>query len=208
MTPKFPSAPSQERQELRRRVLTRRDGLPAADRRRKSLAAIDRLLALPQLAGIDTFFVYVAFRSEVETRPLIARLLAGGKKVAVPLTRTSPPGLEAFRLGDPDRDLRPGYCGIPEPDPARLDRVEPAAIGAVVLPGSVFDRQGGRLGYGGGYYDRFLAGVPGALRIGLAFELQVVPAVPLESHDQRVDLLVTEEGVALSDRSDRSDSSD
>jgi 5-formyltetrahydrofolate cyclo-ligase len=195
MKPLSPAA-RLERQELRRRILARRDNLPASDRQRKSLAAADRLWQLDRLSLIHTLFIYVSFRSELETLPLIRRLLSAGKQVAVPLTRTSPPRLEAFLLGDPDRDLRPGYCSIPEPDPARLLRVEPATIEAVILPGSVFDRQGGRLGYGGGYYDRFLAtAAPAALRIGLAFELQVVAAVPLEPHDERLDLLVTEEGV-------------
>jgi 5-formyltetrahydrofolate cyclo-ligase len=195
MTSSPAPAAGTERQELRRRILTSRDRLSPADRHRQSLATIDRLWQLPRFADIHTYFIYVAFRSEVETLPLIKRLLAAGRQVAVPLTRTSPPHLEGYLLGDPDRDLRPGSFGIPEPDPARLPRVEPAAIEAVILPGAVFDRQGGRLGYGGGYYDRFLAEAPAALRIGLAFELQVVAAVPLEPHDQLLDYLVTEEEV-------------
>lgn len=189
-----PTAGGGERKELRRLVLACRDRLPLADRRRKSLAIVDHFWQQPWLAGLHTLFIYVSFRSEVETMPLIRRLLAADKQVAVPLTRTSPPHLEPFLLHDPERDLRPGYYSIPEPDPG-LARIEPAAIEAVILPGSVFDRQGGRLGYGGGYYDRFLAAAPAALRIGLAFELQVVKAVPLAPHDQRLDLLVTEKGV-------------
>jgi 5-formyltetrahydrofolate cyclo-ligase len=189
-------AASRERRELRRRLLACRDRLPPAGRHHKSLEVTDRLRQLPEIADIYTFFIYISFRSEVETLSLIRHFLAAGKQVAAPLTHVSPPWLEAFLLRDPDRDLRPGYCGIPEPDPARLPRIEPAAIGAVILPGAVFDLRGGRLGYGGGFYDRFLAtAAPAALRIGVAFELQVVAAVPLEPHDQRLDVLVTEKGV-------------
>lgn len=71
--------------------------------------------------------------------------------------------------------------------------LEPASIDVVIIPGSVFDRQGGRLGYGGGYYDRFLAqAAPQALRVALAYELQLVDAIKLQPHDQLMDWLVTE----------------
>jgi 5-formyltetrahydrofolate cyclo-ligase len=166
------------------------------DRRRRSCIISENLWLLPEFARAGLLFIYVAFRSEVETLPLIRRCLATGRQVTVPLTCSNPPRLEAYRLLDIDKDLLPGYCGIYEPDPRRLTKVAPGEIAAVILPGSVFDRQGGRLGYGGGYYDRFLAAAaPAALRIGLAFELQLVESVPLEPHDQRLDFLVTEKGV-------------
>jgi 5-formyltetrahydrofolate cyclo-ligase len=190
------STSADERQALRRLILAARDAMPAMDRGRRSRIIFEHLWLLPEFARADLIFSYVAFRSEVETVPLIRRCLAAGKQVAVPLTRSRPPRLEAYRLLDVDRDLVPGYRGIPEPDPRRLPRVAPGELALVLLPGSVFDRQGGRLGYGGGYYDRFLStAAPAALRIGLAFELQVVASVPLEPHDQRLDFLITEEGV-------------
>jgi 5-formyltetrahydrofolate cyclo-ligase len=195
------SAAPDERRALRRRILAARDALPVMDRRRRSCIISEHLWQLPEFARTDLLFIYVAFRSEVETMPLIRRCLAAGKQVAVPLTCSNPPSLEAYRLLDVDRDLVPGYCGILEPDPRRLPRVEPGKITAVIIPGSVFDRQGGRLGYGGGYYDRFLAeGAPAALRIGVAFELQLVDSVPLKPHDQRLDFLLTEEGVTETKR--------
>jgi 5-formyltetrahydrofolate cyclo-ligase len=99
-------------------------------------------------------------------------------------------------IKDPEHDLVPGYYNIPEPDPGRCKRVESSEIDAAVIPGSVFDIQGGRLGYGGGYYDRFLVNdAPQAKRIGLAFELQVVDKVPVEPHDQPLDILITEKRI-------------
>ncbi|MDH3921502.1 MAG: 5-formyltetrahydrofolate cyclo-ligase, partial [Desulfobulbaceae bacterium] len=99
-------------------------------------------------------------------------------------------------IKDPEQDLVPGYYNIPEPDPKKSLRLEPGEIDAAVIPGSVFDIHGGRLGYGGGYYDRFLLNdAPQAKRIGLAFELQVVDNVPLEPHDQPLDILITEERI-------------
>jgi 5-formyltetrahydrofolate cyclo-ligase len=191
-----PQGSQAERQELRRRILAARDILPPAERLRRSSLVSEHLWQMPEFTRASLLFIYVDFRSEVATMPLIRRCLAAGRKVAVPLTRPGEQRLEAYRLTDPDHHLRPGYCSILEPDPRHLEQIDPEEITAVILPGSVFDRQGGRLGYGGGYYDRFLAATaPAALRFGLAFELQVVEQVPLQPHDQRLDFLVTENGV-------------
>ncbi|MDH5299135.1 MAG: 5-formyltetrahydrofolate cyclo-ligase, partial [Desulfobulbaceae bacterium] len=182
------------RQQLRRTILAARDAMPLADRCLRSTAVADRLWQLFAFANARTPFIYVHFRSEVETLPLIRQCLARGKQVAVPLTLVAEKRLDPYLITDPDRDLRPGYCGIPEPDHGRLKRLAPAVIDVVLLPGSVFDTRGGRLGYGGGYYDRFLATLaPKALRIGIAYELQVVERVPLAPHDQRLHYLVTED---------------
>lgn len=183
------------RRNMRREILRARDLLSAGEREKLSRAIHEQLWRIEEFRAAAVIFSYVQFRSEVETLPLINRCLALGKQVAVPLTI---PGeiLEPYLLKDPELDLRPGYCSIPEPDPARLALLDPELIEVIILPGSVFDRQGGRLGYSGGYYDRFLANrAPRAIRIGLAYQLQVVPEVPLLSHDMRLDFLVTEQGV-------------
>jgi len=181
-----------KRTTLRTNILAARDGLPAEARHQKSRIITERLLALPEFAGARSVFAYVSFRSEVETRDLIAHCLHKGVVVSVPLTLPAEHRLRPYAITDPSRDLAPGYCGIPEPLQT-LPLVDPASIEMVVVPGSVFDARGGRLGYGGGYYDRFLQGAaPQALRIGLAFDLQVVTAVPLKSHDQQLDYLITE----------------
>jgi len=183
---------AEERTALRTKILAARNSLPPEERQRKSRTIAERLLALPEFAGARSIFAYVSFRSEVETLDLIARCLKKGAVVSVPLTLPAEYRLLAHAITDPSRDLVPGYCGIPEPLPT-LPLMDPASIEVVVVPGSVFDVHGGRLGYGGGYYDRFLqSAAPQALRIGLAFDLQVVAAVPLESHDQQLDYLITE----------------
>jgi 5-formyltetrahydrofolate cyclo-ligase len=184
------------RQQLRREILARRDNIPAADRGRKSRMVEDNLWQLVEIIEAGTLFVYASFRSEVETLGLIRRLLASGKKVAVPLTDVNNARLHPVCINDPDRDLAAGYCGIPEPKAADLNVLDPRTIDTVILPGSVFDPQGGRLGYGSGYYDRFLAfDAPTAHRIGLAFEEQVVRWIPLQPHDKRLHVLVTEERI-------------
>ncbi|OGQ88747.1 MAG: 5-formyltetrahydrofolate cyclo-ligase [Deltaproteobacteria bacterium RIFOXYD12_FULL_56_24] len=183
---------SETRKALRSRILAARDQLSPNERQQKSRAITERLLALPEFAGADSVFTYVSFRSEVETLPLITHCLKKGVSVSVPLTLVKEHRLLPYAITDPSRDLVPGYCGITEPLQT-LPLVDPASIKIVVTPGSVFDAGGGRLGYGGGFYDRFLqSAAPQALRIGLAFDLQVVAAVPLESHDQQLDYLITE----------------
>mgnify|MGYP003590435843 FL=1 len=103
--------------------------------------------------------------------------------------------MAAVRITNPNQDLIPGYKGIPEPDPqlAHARSLPANSLEVVIIPGAVFDRRGYRLGYGGGYYDRFLAlEAPQALRIGLAFDLQLVEHLPNEIHDIPMDILVTE----------------
>jgi len=158
------------------------------------MAIVRRLLALPSVVQAQTVFTYVNFRSEVETMPLMTTWLSEGKRVCVPLTIPEESRLDVYQLNDLDHDLHPGYCHIPEPDPARLPLVDPATIEIIVLPGSVFDVLGGRLGYGGGYYDRFISQqAPKAMRIGLAFEQQLTAQLPLLAHDQRLHALITED---------------
>ena len=183
---------AEDRTNLRTHTLTARDSLSAEERQRKSRAITERILALPEFTASRSVFAYVSFRSEVGTLPLIAHCLSRGVAVSVPLTLPAEHRLLAYAITDLGRDLAPGYCGIPEPLQT-LPLVDPASIEVVVMPGSVFDVHGGRLGYGGGFYDRFLqAAAPQALRIGLAYDLQVVEAVPLKSHDQQLDYLITE----------------
>ncbi len=182
------------RNDLRRNTLRRRDNLASEDRSQKSTAVIERLWQLPSFAQVRHLFTYINFRSEVETKPLVRQCLVEGISVAVPVTLPEELRLVACKITDLDLELRPGYCDIPEPDQDAATIIEPNDIEIVILPGSVFDEYGGRLGYGGGYYDRFLANdAPCALRIGLAFEMQILKnRLPLMPHDKLLHYLVTE----------------
>ncbi len=185
-----------ERQMLRNKILGARDLQSACERQEKSSFAIQNFWSLPEMKHWSTLFIYVNFRSELETLELIYQCLSQGKRVAVPLVDASTVRMIPLLIKDPEKDLVPGYYGIPEPDPQKSLRVAPREIDAAVIPGSVFDIQGGRLGYGGGYYDRFLVNdAPQAKRIGLAFEMQVVEKVPVEPHDQPLDILITEKRI-------------
>lgn len=185
-----------DRNLLRQRILKERAGVSPDLRGRWSTAITERILSLPELAKTEIVLVYMHFRSEVQTDRLIKALLTRGKTVCLPVTLPEEHRLLAVRISDPLHDVEPGYQGIPEPRPGLLPKalVPPGDIDAVIVPGCVFDACGGRLGYGGGYYDRFLAGeAPAAHRLAPAFALQVVDRVPCEPHDQLMDYLITEE---------------
>jgi 5-formyltetrahydrofolate cyclo-ligase len=188
--------------QLRKKILAERNRLTQKEIETKSHAIQHRLLALEQLRDRQSIFVYVSFRSEVATLTLIDALIDMGKTVIVPITRVQEKRLDAIHITNRATDLEPGYCDIPEPkeELCKTREFAPETIETILLPGSVFDERGGRFGYGGGYYDRFLAKVPTAARIGLAFDLQIVEKAPLQEHDEILDLVVTESRVIRSGR--------
>lgn len=188
------------KQQLRSRMAALRDGMPQADREERSHRICRNGLELLLEEDANTgqaVLVYVPFRSEVNTWPLIRALWHNNRPVAAPRTNRAAGTLELFRIDD-ERQLIPGAWGIPEPDPAQCKRLETPEICAVIVPGLAFDRQGGRLGYGAGYYDRLFRSIDGGgqpmpLRIGVAFSGQVVEEVPMDGDDFPVDRIVTEE---------------
>lgn len=183
--------------QLRKDILAARNKLTQKEIETKSMKIQHTLLDLEQLRNRQSIFVYVSFRSEVATLNLIDALIDMGKTVIVPITRVQEKRLDAIHITNRSTDLEAGYCDIPEPRELLCKTREVAAeeIETILLPGSVFDERGGRFGYGGGYYDRFLAKVPTATRIGLAFDLQIIEKAPLQEHDELLDMVVTESRV-------------
>lgn len=188
--------------QLRKDILTARNQLTQTEIDTNSMKIQHTLLALEQLRNRQSIFVYVSFRSEVATLTLIDALIDIGKTVIVPITRVKEKRLDGIHITNRLTDLEPGYCNIPEPKEllCQTREVAPEEIETILLPGSVFDERGGRFGYGGGYYDRFLAKVPTAARIGLAFDLQIIEKAPLQAHDEILDMVVTESRVILGGR--------
>ena len=182
--------------EIRKETLQARLALTGQEVAEKSANILKRLLALEEYRRAAVLMTYVDFRNEVQTDGLIRESLARGKRVAVPLTDSRDRRLIPSLLLNFPEDLAPGAWGILEPAPGRLRPVEPAAIDLVVAPGVAFDEQGNRLGYGGGYYDRFLPQTrPDCFRVAPAFELQIRPEITPDPYDCPVHCLVTEERV-------------
>lgn len=180
--------------QLRKDTLQNRNQLTKNEISSKSLAIQKRLLCLDAIKNSQSIFAYVSFRSEVATLTLVDALISMGKSVTVPITRVEEKRLDAIRIRNRATELESGYCNIPEPKESICAKqiVAPEDIEVIILPGSVFDERGGRFGYGGGYYDRFLSAVPAATRIGLAFDLQIVTKAPLQDHDEILDIVITE----------------
>ena len=177
---------------MRREASLRRREL--ADRDERSLAIWERLTAMDEYALASTVMLYLDFGSEVRTRPFVPEVWESGRDVVVPYCIDD--RLELFRLRDFD-ELAPGTRGILEPRAEWRGRPERQAaaeeIDLVVAPGVAFDRRGGRIGHGKGYYDRFLRRVrPDACFVATAFECQVFDAIPLLPHDVRMHRVVTE----------------
>lgn len=180
--------------DLRKNALQNRKSMPADLRSKLSDSILRRLLEMPLLREASQILLFISHGSEVETGPLRQAYRAAGKTVAAPRCETGAKKLQFFVLDEPET-LVAGPYGILEPSAdARLADLSRASV--VLLPGSVFDRRGNRLGMGHGYYDRWLASEGrGLSTIGLAFAAQLVPEVPITSLDIPVQWLVTENEV-------------
>lgn len=178
---------------IRRQMLERRRRLDLDDATRMSVCVRERLWKLALFLHAKLVLTYVSSKdNEVDTRGIMERLLAEGRGVAVPAVE--PGGLLTWHMINSPAQLAPGAFGIPEPDRQECARVFPNAGSVALVPGIAFSRDGHRVGFGGGYFDRFLREFPGT-SIGLAYDFQVVTSLPHEPHDVKVNLVVTESTV-------------
>jgi 5-formyltetrahydrofolate cyclo-ligase len=175
---------------LRKQVLSARDRLSPKEKMTKSREIEERLFSLPEFLSAQSVMFFASFRSEVETGPMIQRALRLGKRVVLPKVQGN--DLALYEIHDFGRDVEPGSWGIPEPK--TIIPVALADIDIMIIPGAAFDREGNRLGYGAGYYDKLLPAF-GKATVALAFEAQIVDEVPVEKHDVPVWKIITEKRV-------------
>ena len=175
---------------LRKRMRALRASLTSEQRSQLSAAAVARVLKHAAYQSSKVVCAYAAFGDELDTRPLLAAIHADDKTMLLP--RIEVDSVLALHVVTANSVLERNRIGIDEPavdDP----RMEPADVDVFVVPGLAFDAQGGRLGYGQGYYDRLLSHArPDACIMGVAFELQLVPEVPRDSLDVLMAVVVTE----------------
>ncbi len=179
------------KQDLRARCRRFRSRLDPAKKAAMDKEILARITDLPEFDSAPILFTYVSIAREVDTGSLILRALAGRRRVAVPRCCPETLGMRFYRIQSAD-DLKPGSYGVREPDPSRC---EPAGNGSAdtvcVVPGLSFDFGGYRLGYGKGYYDRFLLRF-GGITVGLCYSDCVKRELPHGRYDRPVDILVTE----------------
>jgi 5-formyltetrahydrofolate cyclo-ligase len=187
--------PITSKQQFRQQMLAERASLPQESRIRFSQAAVRRLLEFAPLTACRSVLAYHPFRDELDIRPFLEAARSRGQDVWLPFSLPSERRLVPYRYTGPEV-LRKGAYGIMEPDPSIAEPVDNSALEAVIVPGVAFDRRGGRLGYGAGYYDRFLSSLPHKpLLIGCCFSRQLVEQVPVEPHDFPMDFVATEDGI-------------
>lgn len=174
---------------LRKRFLEARRGLPAADVARWSAEIRKRLWQMPEFVQAESVFGFVGSKdNETDTLPLLERVLESGRQLLLPVTE--PGGIMAWQRVTGLNRLRPARFGILEPEPEESAPCPIQANAAALVPGIVFSPPGARIGYGGGYFDRFLEGFCG-VKIALAYDLQLEEKLPVEAHDVCMDYIVT-----------------
>ncbi len=173
-------------------MLALRRGLAPDDARHRSESVRAQLWLLPEFQAAGRVFAYVSAKdNEVDTCAIITALLEEGREVACPCT--APDRTIAWRQIESLADLLPARYGIPEPR-ANCPMLWPDSSSVVLVPGIAFTRNGDRIGYGAGYFDRFLAESPG-ISIGLGYDFQIVDRIPVEPHDVPVHIVVTESAI-------------
>ncbi|MFQ6039257.1 MAG: 5-formyltetrahydrofolate cyclo-ligase [Candidatus Poribacteria bacterium] len=182
---------------LRKQARKRRDSLSEREIATKSQKITDTLLQIIESNQFLVIMLYLDMNSEVRTIPLMRRLLDMGKTVLAPVIEPDSRELSPYRIINHEVDLVLSRYGMLQPDPQRCQAFAPEGIDLVTVPGIAFDARGYRIGYGGGYYDRFLKRCPQALWVGLAFEAQLILNARPEEWDVPVHQVVTEKRIIL-----------
>lgn len=179
---------------IRKKNLAKRAGITKAFVNIASKKIYNKLSAAEEFKKAKIIMFYVSKDNEVDTRFMIKDAMARGKKICVPKTDRFNRQLHPIMIKDMDKDLELGHFGLHEPRLDKKKMVSIKKIDLIVTPGVAFDRDGYRLGWGKGYYDRFLEGTGKTPKIGLAYDFQIVPQLPRDSYDIPMDMVVTEKG--------------
>jgi 5-formyltetrahydrofolate cyclo-ligase len=179
------------KKELRARAQAHREAMGEAAREAASAAIARAIENFPAFGSARVVLAFMAMRGEVDLLPLMGR--HAEKAWGIPRIVRSPAPHIVFHNYDPQRLVMHAY-GMLEPS-ERLLQIEPGTVDLVLVPGLAFSPGGHRLGYGGGYYDRYLPTAERAVRVGIAYRVQVVEDIPYHAADQKMHYLVTEDGI-------------
>ena len=177
-----------EKNALRQEYRNVRDGISNAIRNIQNDIIYQKFIGLKEYKQAETIFIYASFGSEVETKKIIEKIISDRKNAVIPKCDTKGRTMRAFMIKDLTQ-LRKGAYGIKEPCES-CKEVSKEQIDLAVVPGICFDLKGNRLGYGGGYYDKFLADFKG-FSVGLAYNECIADEVPAEEHDCKLDLIIS-----------------
>lgn len=180
-----------DKNDLRIISKNKRKELSTLDRKHYDSLILENVLNDQKFKDSNTIFIYVSYKDEVDTHEIIKSALLLNKKVCVPLIISKKDAMEAIYINSLE-DLEANYMGILEPKYNKDNVAKAEDIDVVFVPGLAFDTNGGRLGYGGGFYDRFLKNLKKqAVKIALAYENQIVDYVPMEPLDVKTDYIIS-----------------
>ena len=177
--------------EIRKYIENMRDKVSAEQKSKWDSKIIDTLINSEFYRSAKTIFTFVSFRSEVDTHWFINHAIEDRKIIYVPKVASKQEGMDAYRISSMS-DLTAGYFGILEPL-SKCSKVNIKDIDLVLIPGLAFGREGGRIGYGGGFYDRFLrCAKEETQKVALAYNFQILDEVPADQWDIRMDAIITD----------------
>lgn len=181
-----------DKKALRKELLIKRENLTEKEILKKSNLITNSIYNSKVYRDAKTIMTYISFKNEVYTHNIIKKSIIENKKIVVPITIPETKELKISQVLD-FNELEIGYYNILTPKKEFLRYIDPKDIDLVLVPGVAFDKNGYRIGYGGGYYDRFLDKLrKDAIKIGLAFDLQLIDKVPKDNYDKPVDIIITE----------------
>jgi 5-formyltetrahydrofolate cyclo-ligase len=185
-----------EKKKIREKCLSQRAQISNTKVSNWSKKIKNKFFDLPQLETAKKVMAYASMRKEIETFELLEELLEKGYFVYLPYTRQDIVDLGTAQINNLDKDLKDGVFGVQEPVAKIRDEEVPVDFDIIIVPGACFTAQGYRIGYGGGYYDSFLAKhANGALKVGFCYDCFIVDSIPVEDHDVPVDLIITEKRI-------------
>ncbi|EMF45414.1 5-formyltetrahydrofolate cyclo-ligase [Planococcus halocryophilus Or1] len=181
-----------DKKTQRNHVLAMLSQMTADQYNSKSQAVINRLMKDPAFLSAETVGLTISAFPEVDTLALIDKCWMVGKKIAIPKCHSASRVMD-FRIIEHFDQLETVYMKLKEPIVTKTSYIKPEKIDLLIVPGVVFSKQGFRIGFGGGYYDRFLANYTGDTR-SVAFDCQIAEEIPVEEHDLPVEGIYTESG--------------
>ncbi len=182
--------------EIRTNVLNAMEGLSEEDFTAKNNRIFNRIFGFANFLEAKIVLLHMDNINLEFAQQLVKQSLKDGKIVVLPAFDPTTFKMTLSKIDNVENDLCSGPRGLLEPDPDRCKQVPIECVDIAIIPGVAFDEKGGRIGSGQGYYDRFIPELPVTTRkVALAFEDQVLPLIPMESHDKHVDIVITEKRI-------------
>ncbi|ERJ10902.1 5-formyltetrahydrofolate cyclo-ligase [Haloplasma contractile] len=179
---------------IRQMIMYNRDVIDQQERLSMDQSVFERLTNSKEFNDAESIFIFVSFRSEVDTHRIIQKAIDLGKRVCVPKIEKKSEGMTPYQIQSLDQ-LEEGYYGVLEPKYG-CELCDKETIDLIIMPGLAFDAKGGRVGYGGGFYDHFINSMETSVRkLAIAYDFQVLDKVPMGENDQLVDQIITDQRV-------------